>query len=235
MMLLALCGCVGFHLIVITKPPKWLMVIDEVKRRRHKKLAILYTSITFIVPILFLPWPFVVPKHNQYGPTDYACWISPYDESCNESEVGWIEQVALFYFWILITTVTYVVIVTTVFVTLCCRQQRRQCTATSCAVIIDMALMFIAVTILGSIYVADWVIGQQKVAQSLPWLLYTRVACIPLVVLLISITMFVRICYTGHICKQDHSLYAPVQVENKVPCLREVTPLLSTVSTYSII
>ena len=232
-MLFILTGCVGCHLIIIMKPPKCLMVIGEMKMKRYRNLILFYSSITVIVPLLFVPLPFVI-INNHYGPSDYACWISQYDESCNDSDVGLIEQAALLYFWALIATITLVVVVIIVLATLLSRTQRK-CTATSSALIVLTVVLLITTMAIGSLFVSDLIIGQRRVS-TVPWILYTQVTCIPLSVALVSITLFCRTYYLGRVHKQNQNVCVPVPVkkeETKVFHPHEATPLLTACSSSS--
>lgn len=237
-MILALIGCIGLHLVIIKWKPKWLMVIDEERKRRHRNLAILYSLITFLVPLFFVPWPFFVGEnetHNHYGPSDYACWISQYDESCNDSEVGLIEQASLFYFWALagaaLLTVVAVMLSLILF-----RQSSRRCTATSCTIIVMTALLSIAVMVIGTLFVFDVRIGQHNVPLSQPWLVYLQAICIPSCMTIINVALFVRTCYLGHGCEQHCNVSIPLcaqRVKHRVLCPHEATPMLSTISTHT--
>ncbi|KAL5477416.1 hypothetical protein EMCRGX_G024214 [Ephydatia muelleri] len=173
--------------------------------------------------------------HNHYGPSDYACWISQYDESCNDSEVGLIEQASLFYFWALagaaLLTVVAVMLSLILF-----RQSSRRCTATSCTIIVMTALLSIAVMVIGTLFVFDVRIGQHNVPLSQPWLVYLQAICIPSCMTIINVALFVRTCYLGHGCEQHCNVSIPLcaqRVKHRVLCPHEATPMLSTISTHT--
>ena len=232
-MILALIVCIGLHLCIITWNPKWLMVINEEKKRLYRKLTLCYSLVTFLVPLLFVPWPFFAGgNHNHYGPSDYTCWISEYDENCNNSEVGLVEQASLFYLWAFFTALLLAVVVVMVSLILFIQSSRR-CTATSCTIIVMAALLVIAAIVMWLLFVYDIKFGQQQVSKL--WLVYLQAVCIPSCVTIINVALFVRTCYVGHVCEQHGNGNIPVRVErvrNQVACLHEATPMLSTISTH---
>ena len=231
-MLFVLVGCIGFHLVLLQQKPKFLMVIDEVKKRRYRNLVISYTLVTLIVPIVFLPWPLVVPSVKLYGPSAYICWISQYDENCSYLTAGLIEQAALFYVWTVIMTFMTILIVCAVSVTVC-RQVPRRYTTNYCTLLPITACLFIVVLIMDSLFIAVWVIEWKRVQLSLSWLIYVQVTLPPLFNFYSIIVFFVRICYTKY-HRRPRSVGMPVYVrkeESNVQHPNETTPLISTATS----
>ena len=75
-------GCLGAHLIIIMKQPKWLQVIKEEKQKMYKKLQVAYIVASLVIPLLIIPWPFLT---TGYGKDDYLCWLAD-TERCNASQ-----------------------------------------------------------------------------------------------------------------------------------------------------
>lgn len=121
-------GCVGTHLIIVTKRLKCLMVIDELKRRRYRRLLFAFIFSTFLLPLLSLPWP-------RYGPYDYKCWLIV-DSGPNNTY--FVERVVLeavvMHIWGVLISVFIIAAVLYAYVTLYCRSSRftRHVCAVSC-------------------------------------------------------------------------------------------------------
>lgn len=81
---LVIITCLGIHLLIIMAQPKFLQVIMEVKRKRYKILQQFYFIITFLVPLFFVPWPYIT---TQYGNTEFVCWLT-YSNSCDTSDAA---------------------------------------------------------------------------------------------------------------------------------------------------
>lgn len=82
--------CISIHLLLQICQPKFLQVIDEVRRRRSKILAIVYLLCAILTPLLFVFWPFLT---SSYGKDDFYCWISNYYPT------SWIVRVSLWHVW----------------------------------------------------------------------------------------------------------------------------------------
>lgn len=81
--------CISFHLLLHMCPPKCLQVIVETRQRRSKMLAIIYLLCAFMVPLLFVFWPFFI----SYGIDQQYCWIS------NDFPNSWYIKVLLWHAW----------------------------------------------------------------------------------------------------------------------------------------
>ena len=94
------CGLLGNTpiLILMTKP-KWLRVINEVKWKRYKIIQKIYVFASFLVPIVFVPWPFI---SVQYGNQGDMCWL--YDpSSCGDRSLSNIvNRLLMWYSWALL-------------------------------------------------------------------------------------------------------------------------------------
>ena len=64
--------CLGTQLLILTTQPKCLQVIKEEKLKRYKIIVYIYLTVSLLVPILFIPWPFI---SVQYGRGEYYCWL----------------------------------------------------------------------------------------------------------------------------------------------------------------
>ena len=69
--LLVIAVCSGTHLLILMTKPKCLQVINEVKLKRYKIIQKIYVIVSFLVPIVFVPWPFI---SVQYGNQGDMCW-----------------------------------------------------------------------------------------------------------------------------------------------------------------
>ena len=229
-MLFALIGCVGFHLGVLKTTPKWLMVIDEVKERRYRQLVIFYSLITFLVPLLTLPFPFILFQKNHYGTSEYVCWISLYSESCTQKYLieGLIEQGVFFYIWALIIVGILTLVVVFVTVTVYCRSSR-QCTTNHCTVLIVTALILSAVGIIEILFVLDVVDGLLQVPYQAAKT-YAKAIGFPFFSMFINSTLLARTCYIRYTRRQR---VVPVtayvnKIKSDASCPHEATLLLST-------
>ena len=88
--------CMGIHLFIIMVRPKCLQVIKEVKQKRYKHLQRSYIFATLVVPVLFVPWPFIKIK---YGENEYLCWLE-YNRSVYDEPVSYvIGRLLMWHFW----------------------------------------------------------------------------------------------------------------------------------------
>lgn len=68
--MLVIVACLGTHLLILMTQPKCLRVINEEKEKRYKVLQWIYFSASFLIPVVFVPWPFISTK---YGKDVYFC------------------------------------------------------------------------------------------------------------------------------------------------------------------
>ena len=68
--LLVILFCLGTHLLILMTKPKCLQVINELKLKRYKIIQKVYVVASFLVPIIFVPWPFISVQYGKYG---YVC------------------------------------------------------------------------------------------------------------------------------------------------------------------
>lgn len=52
--------------------PKCVQAKNEVKLKRHKIIQKIYVIVSFLVPVIILPWPFI---SAQYGKRGYVFWL----------------------------------------------------------------------------------------------------------------------------------------------------------------
>ena len=81
--ILVIATCMGTHLLVVLTQPKCLKVIKEEKQRRYRILQRVYITVSLVIPILFVPWPFLTVG---YGKDEFLCWLAK-TTSCNVSHV----------------------------------------------------------------------------------------------------------------------------------------------------
>ncbi|KAL5487077.1 hypothetical protein EMCRGX_G019636 [Ephydatia muelleri] len=66
--LLVIIVCLGTHLLIVITQPKCLQVINEVKLKRYKLIQRIYVTASFLVPAIFVPWPFLSVSYGKQGP-----------------------------------------------------------------------------------------------------------------------------------------------------------------------
>ena len=116
--LLSNTSCIGFHLLLQMCQlqmcqPKCLHVIDEVRRRRSRILAVVYLILVILIPLLFVFWPFL--KNGKYGNDSSFCWIS------NEFHSPWYIRILLWHIWALLICAFTLLVSLLVVARLCLR------------------------------------------------------------------------------------------------------------------
>ena len=92
--------CLGTHLLILTTKPKCLQVINEVKYKRYKIIQKIYVIASFLVPIIFVPWPFI---SVQYGKQGLICWLRDPASSCGDSSLSNIvSRLLMWHIWALL-------------------------------------------------------------------------------------------------------------------------------------
>ena len=140
--LLVIITCTAIHLLLLVKSPKWLMVIDEVKRRRYGMLIKVYYLATFLVPLLFVPWPFVA---QRYGKSYFMCWIIPERISSSVDPYG-IEPLLLLYIEAILVWAFTMCVIAVVLQKHCC-SKTKLFTTNFVTLLSIMVLLLIAIVV----------------------------------------------------------------------------------------
>ena len=88
--------------------PKYLQVIKEEKQKRFEILQRCYTIAAFVVPSVFVPWPFI---EIGYGKDEYPCWLFS-KQHCNASTISAsnvVVQLLMWHFWAVLVWICAVV------------------------------------------------------------------------------------------------------------------------------
>ena len=114
--LLVIMVCLGTHLLILTTNPKYLQVINEVKLKRYKIIQKIYVLVSFLVPIIFVPWPFISVQYGKQGP---VCWLRD-PSSCGDSSLSNIVSLLLmWHIWALLVGLYIVAVFAYTFYTYC--------------------------------------------------------------------------------------------------------------------
>ena len=116
---LVIIPCFGTYLLIIMVQPKCFLVINEEKQRRYKKLLRLFAAVTFFLPIVYTPWPFI---NGSYGKNGYICWFKA--PTINSSPVQLYEPILLFSMWAFMVWLFTVPVVCMAFYRYCIRWQK---------------------------------------------------------------------------------------------------------------
>lgn len=185
---LAITTCICIHLCLLTRQPKWLLVIGEIKRRRYQKLLFFYIQVTFILPLLFIPWPFVT---NGYGKSYYMCWIMQQQCKSGYSYSGVTEQLLLWHLLAALVWLCTMVIIIFVLYSMRCRSCRKL-TTNSATLLGIMAAFLIIIVINVAVFVMDASTRAYHNHVWRKWLLYSSAICTPLLVIIVSLILMIR-------------------------------------------
>lgn len=118
--LLVIIVCLGTHLLIVITQPKCLQVINEVKLKRYKLIQRIYVTASFLVPAIFVPWPFLSVSYGKQG---YACWLR--DTGCGTSGISNVlTRLLMWYFWALLVWLFAVAVFAFSFYTYCSHKRR---------------------------------------------------------------------------------------------------------------
>ena len=151
MTLISLTTCFGVHLFIVVLQPKCLKVIDEVKRVRQKKLLTVYLVVSFISPVLFVPWPFVT---GNYGSGYFMCWIANVKCKVDLKSVI-LDQVFLWHAWACVFSVFTILITAFTLFILCHSSGRGNLNVYAMLCFMTVFLMIVVLNIVSDILI--WV------------------------------------------------------------------------------
>ena len=196
MVVLVFGGCVGAHLVGVMRRPKCLMVIEELKQKRYRQMTLVYGFTTFLLPLLFVPWPVFVGK--SYGPYDYKCWLnstSAYVSAPrNDSTVIMtaVNEALLMHAWAVLVALFGTASVSYSYITLYCRSTKL--TYHVCAVTCGMMGVLTTTFLNVAAYVVLAVQGREAVT-----LLYVTAIWAPLQFILAGVAFMSRSCVVGYV------------------------------------
>ena len=106
-------ACLGIHLLIIMTQPKCLQVIKEERLKRYKILQRCYFITSLLVPVLFVPWPFISTL-KKYEKGVYVCWLQ--DSICGTSIASEIVTKSLmWYLWAILAWLFAVIVFAVTF------------------------------------------------------------------------------------------------------------------------
>ena len=119
--LLAILVCLGTQLLILVAKPKCLKVINEVKLKRYKIIQKIYVTVSFLVPIIFVPWPFI---NAQYGKQLYLCWLRDHSGCGVTGIYNFLNRFLMWYFWALLVWLYIAAVFAFSFYTYCSHIRR---------------------------------------------------------------------------------------------------------------
>ena len=184
--LIPLMTCFGVHLFIVLLQPKCLMVIDEVKRARQKKLLIVYLVVSFVSPVFFVPWPFMT---GNYGGADYLCWIA-YVECKGGLLSVILDQVLLWHAWAAVFCIFTAIVTVFILFILCQSSGRGNLNMYTMLCFMVVFLIIVVLNIAGAI--VAWVDSPSLMTLSLTFAIGI---CTPLGNLFVSVVNIFRVLH----------------------------------------
>ena len=185
--LLVIMVCLGTHLLILMTKPKCLQVINEVKLKRYKIIQKIYVIVSFLVPIIFVPWPFI---SVQYGNQGFICWLRDPAGSCGNSSLSNIvSRLLMWHIWALLVWLYIVAVFAYTFYTYCShkRSTTRKPDLNSITIILILTVYLVELTISFTFLLQGWI---QKLY---PFTLMVLVAVmIPLTLMIYFIILIIR-------------------------------------------
>ncbi|KAL5506616.1 hypothetical protein EMCRGX_G008299 [Ephydatia muelleri] len=178
-------ACTGVQLCLLVRQPKWLMVIDELKRKRHRSILMMYAMVTFVLPLVFLPWPLM---SHGYGRNDYICYIITYQPH----NQALIEQLLLWYGWAYLVWFFTVLVMLLVLRTVRCNNVKNL-SPNSVTLLSIMVVFFLGILMNTAGFVMDAALTPIHVYCEYPWLIYSEAICTPLPTIATSLILLLRI------------------------------------------
>ena len=184
--LLVIIACFGIHLLILMTSPKCLQVITEVKQKRYKMLLRAYVIASLLIPLLFVPWPFITMK---YGKDEYICWLA-YTDRCNVSDVQPLRDIVghllMWNMWAVIVWVFAVIMILLAFYQYCVHRSASKGTKSKPRENVTFIVTFLTVFIIA------------VAANALPfvWWLITKKSSFPMALQAVIITPLMPMVYT---------------------------------------
>ena len=171
--------CLGIHMIILITHPKCLQVIKEEKQKRYKLLQRSYVFAAFLVPILFVPWPFI---EEEYGKDEYLCWLS-YNCSASNTTLSYVlVHLLMWHFWAVLAWIFAVVMLVLAIYRYCTHKSASKSNPShNVCTLIPLLLTFITVITANALLFI--------------WELITREFSLPITVLTIVTTPLMLVLY----------------------------------------
>ena len=179
--------CLGTHLLILTTKPKCLQVINEVKYKRYKIIQKIYVIASFLVPIIFVPWPFI---SVQYGKQGLICWLRDPASSCGDSSLSNIvSRLLMWHIWALLVWLYIVAVFAYTFYTYC--SHKRSTTwkpdLNSSTIILMLTVYLVELTISFTVLLWGWIKKQYPFTLTV-----LTVVIIPLTLMIFFIILIIR-------------------------------------------
>ena len=184
--LLVIMVCLGTHLLILMTKPKCLRVINEVKLKRYKIIQKVYLIVSFLVPIIFVPWPFI---SVQYGNQGDMCWLRDPSICGDRSLSNVINRLLMWYSWALLVWLYIVAVFAYTFYTYCShkRSTTRKPDLNSITIILILTVYLVELAFSSSVLLHRWT----KKQYSFP-LTVLVVVIIPLTLMNFFIILIIR-------------------------------------------
>ena len=183
--ILIITTCIGCHLIILICHTSCLKHPPR-NTDMFKKHEVVYLFLTVLLPLLFIPWPFM---YNSYGHSGAFCWIEITDEDCKPVRHSVVLVAMLYYVWVALVLPFTLGVVVAVVVTLCLRRAQKVRFSTY-VVLFYMVVFFVtfAVNMIAGILVwsdpsAVWYVMIQSVAE-------------PFFTIFTTATLLVQLCWS---------------------------------------
>ena len=181
--------CFGIHLLILMTSPKCLQVITEVKQKRYKMLLRAYVIASLLIPLLFVPWPFIKMK---YGKDEYICWLANIDH-CNVSDVrDVVGRLLMWHMWAVVVWVFAVIRILLAFYQYCVHRSASKGTKSkpseNVTFLISLLTFFIIAVTAGALHFV-WELITKK--SSFPFALQAAIIT-PLMIMVYTMIITVR-------------------------------------------
>ena len=184
--LLVIMVCLGTHLLILMTKPKCLRVINEVKLKRYKIIQKIYLIASFLLPIVFVPWPFI---SVQYGNQGDLCWLRD-PSSCGDSSLSnIISWLLMWHIWALLVWLYIVAVFAYTFYTYCShkRSTTRKPDFNSITIILILTVYLVELAFSFSVLLQGWI----KKQYSFPLTVLVVFIC-PLTLMIYFIILIIR-------------------------------------------
>ena len=145
---LVITACIGGHLMVLIWQTRCMKRAPD-NTDKYKRHEVIYVFLTFLLPLLFIPWPFI---HASYGQSGAFCWISFANDDCKLDWNHLVITIMLYYVWMIMVGPFTLVVAVTVVATLCLRKSQKVRCSTYAVLFYMMAFfMSFLVNIIGGV------------------------------------------------------------------------------------